>query len=318
MCCEGWPFFGMNTLHCSIPPAFAHAHVAFCKVSAKLSHGNEALNNNHRAGFGTALLCQEATSESVDRLEQAKEKPSWVNRQSTIPLYHQLFLKLRDRLISGEWKPGEIFPRDADIVAHYAVSRITVRKAMDGLVNEGLVVRFRGKGTFVAHIAATKTKIASDNRPSYFKTIPGKYRREVQKVAKVVISKHTADKLNVPDNHLASILKMVHWIDEIPICSEAIFVDDFKWPNLFETKDIETRDIREIYRQNGMVVTKIQQSVSAIIPAPETAQRLALAPNQPVLFISRVGYAENGSPLDFRLIHCRGDRFVLAQDISSQ
>lgn len=264
------------------------------------------------------FLCQEAISESVDRLEQANEKPSWVNRQSTIPLYHQLFLKLRDRLISGEWKSGETFPRDADVVAHYAVSRITVRKAMDGLVNEGLVVRFRGKGTFVAHIATAKTKIASDNRPSYFKTIPGKYRREIQKVAKVVISKHTADKLNVPDNHLASMLKMVHWIDEVPICSEAIFVDDFKWPNLFETKDIETKDIREVYRQNGMVVTKIQQSVSAIIPAPETAQRLALAPNQPVLFISRVGYAENGSPLDFRLIHCRGDRFVLAQDIASQ
>jgi len=246
---------------------------------------------------------------------RASGRSDWVNRSSTIPLYHQLFLTLRDRLFSGEWESGELFLRDLDIENTYNVSRITVRKAMDGLVNEGLVVRYRGRGTFAAHIPTARQDTDDDQKPADFAAIPGPYRQEVTEASKILISKHTAERLGVPDNHLVSMLRMTHWIADIPVCTEAIFVDDFKWPGVFDKQAIEREDVAEIYRRNGMVIAKTNQSVSAIIPAADTAKLLALAPRQPALFINRVGYAENGIPIDFRLIYCRGDRFVLTQDI---
>jgi len=249
---------------------------------------------------------------------QAGEQRAWVNRSSTIPLYHQLFLTLRDRLFGGEWQPGELFLRDLDIEATYRVSRITVRKAMDGLVNEGLVVRYRGKGTFVAHVPVEKKAKTSDDKPVDLAAISGPYHREILEVSKILISKQTADRLHVPDNHLVSMLRMTHWIADVPVCSEAIFVDNFKWPDVFSKQAAEQLDVSEIYRSRGMIIAKTNQSVSAIIPAADTAKLLDLAPGQPALFISRVGYAENGTPIDFRLIHCRGDRFVLTQDILTQ
>jgi len=247
--------------------------------------------------------------------EHAGGQPNWVNRSSTIPLYHQLFLTLRDRLLAGDWESGALFLRDLDIEKTYNVSRITVRKAMDGLVNEGLVVRYRGKGTFVAPIPKLKTENKTADRPAEYATIPGPYRREIQETSKILISKQSAEHLGVPDNHLVSMLRIIHWVAELPICVETIFVDNFKWPDVFEKHIVESQNVDEIYSRNGMVIASTRQSVSAIIPAADTAKLLALAPNQPALFINRVSYAANGIAIDFRRIYCRGDRFVLTQDI---
>jgi len=243
------------------------------------------------------------------------EQNAWINRSSTIPLYHQLFLALRDRILGGEWNAGDLFLRDRDIEADYLVSRITVRKAMDGLVNEGLAVRYRGKGTFVAHVPVETNAKANGNKPADFLSIPGTYRREILEASKILVSKHTADRLQVPDNHLVSMLRLTHWISDVPICSEAIFVDNFKWPDIFSKQSAEQEDVSEIYRRRGIKIAVTNQSVSAIIPATDTAKLLALTPGQPALFINRVNYTENGTAIDFRLIHCRGDRFVLTQDI---
>jgi len=243
------------------------------------------------------------------------EQSAWINRSSTIPLYHQLFLALRDRILGGEWQAGDLFLRDLDIEEAYRVSRITVRKAMDGLVNEGLAVRYRGRGTFVAHVPTEIKTKASGSKPLDFAATPGSYRREIQEVSKILISKHTAERMQVPDNHLVSMLRMVHWISDVPVCAEAIFVDNFKWPDIFSKQAAEQEDVSEIYRRRGIVIANTNQSVSAIIPAADTAKLLDLKQGQPALFINRVSYTENGTAIDFRLIHCRGDRFVLTQDI---
>ena len=66
------------------------------------------------------------------------------------PLYQQIKLLITRSLQEGEWKPGEAIPAETDLAARYRVSQGTVRKAIDELATENLVVRRQGKGTFVA------------------------------------------------------------------------------------------------------------------------------------------------------------------------
>ncbi|OXH85790.1 GntR family transcriptional regulator, partial [Burkholderia multivorans] len=66
------------------------------------------------------------------------------------PLYQQIKALITQSLESGEWKPGEIIPSEVELAARYKVSQGTVRKAIDELAAENLVVRRQGKGTFVA------------------------------------------------------------------------------------------------------------------------------------------------------------------------
>src|SRR3569832_1448704 len=66
------------------------------------------------------------------------------------PLYQQIKELILQSLQAGEWKPGEAIPSEIDLAARFRVSQGTVRKAIDELTAENLVVRRQGKGTFVA------------------------------------------------------------------------------------------------------------------------------------------------------------------------
>src|SRR6187200_3646723 len=66
------------------------------------------------------------------------------------PLYEQIKILLTQSLVAGEWKPGEPIPSEIELAARFRVSQGTVRKAIDELAAENLVVRRQGKGTFVA------------------------------------------------------------------------------------------------------------------------------------------------------------------------
>src|SRR3978361_904244 len=66
------------------------------------------------------------------------------------PLYQQIKALITQSLQSGEWKPGELIPSEVELATRFKVSQGTVRKAIDELSGENLVVRRQGKGTFVA------------------------------------------------------------------------------------------------------------------------------------------------------------------------
>jgi GntR family transcriptional regulator len=73
------------------------------------------------------------------------------------PLYEQIRILLTQSLVAGEWKPGEAIPSELELAARFRVSQGTVRKAIDELASEHILVRRQGKGTFVA----------SHSEPSY-------------------------------------------------------------------------------------------------------------------------------------------------------
>src|SRR3954454_4112192 len=70
--------------------------------------------------------------------------------EGPVPLYHQLEQDLLERITAGEFAPGDALPTEEGICEQYGVSRITVRRALDALIGQGLIIRRRGVGSFVA------------------------------------------------------------------------------------------------------------------------------------------------------------------------
>jgi len=83
-------------------------------------------------------------------LETPTEEDSLLDKQSVIPLYHQLVQRIRSEIGSGSVKPGDLLGTEKEIRPRYRVSHATVWKALDKLAREGRVVRITGKGTFVS------------------------------------------------------------------------------------------------------------------------------------------------------------------------
>ncbi len=82
-----------------------------------------------------------------------------INKNAPIPIYQQILNEIRARIASGEWVANTQLPTEADLEAELQVSRVTIRQALSAAVEEGLVVRMAGKGTFVSG-AETATSVA--------------------------------------------------------------------------------------------------------------------------------------------------------------
>ena len=74
-----------------------------------------------------------------------------IKHNSPIPLYYQLREQIRENILSGKWDYGKELPAELKLCEELNLSRATVKQAMDGLVQEGLIERKKGKGTFVIY-----------------------------------------------------------------------------------------------------------------------------------------------------------------------
>lgn len=89
-----------------------------------------------------------------------------IDRKSPIPLYQQLFTLLKQKIVSGTIPVGTKLPGEDEIVDLYNVSRTTVRQAIESLVQEGLVCKQQGRGTFVIANRPKRIQISKTQRVS--------------------------------------------------------------------------------------------------------------------------------------------------------
>ena len=73
-----------------------------------------------------------------------------IEKESPIPYYYQIQLCLKKALIHGEWKPGEFMPSEREISERFNVSRVTVRQALDNLLQEGIIKKVKAKSCHIA------------------------------------------------------------------------------------------------------------------------------------------------------------------------
>lgn len=87
----------------------------------------------------------------------------YLNTEAAVPLYEQIYEDISSKIESGEYKAGDKIPTESVLQEQYGVSRVTVRSALNRLVNENLLVKRAGKGTFVAMPAFVETTQAESS-----------------------------------------------------------------------------------------------------------------------------------------------------------
>ncbi len=94
-----------------------------------------------------------------------------IDRNSFVPLYHQVASMIKEQILSGQIKPGDKLPSESEMISHYKIGRLTVRDALKQLVNEGFLEKEQGKGTFCKEITEKKNidiDVFLDMSDSYF------------------------------------------------------------------------------------------------------------------------------------------------------
>jgi GntR family transcriptional regulator len=228
-----------------------------------------------------------------------------------VPKHEQLRAILVE-LATHKLAPGDILPGERRLCLDHGVSRITVRKAIDSLVKEGLLVAVRGKGTFVAaRTARSRLHLASFSEE--MRRMGLEPSTKVLTVLREVPPTRTAEALALPPGGEAFRVRRLRLADGLQISVDDGWYPAHLFPGLNELDLTESlyAAMTEIY---GRRIDRAEQTVRADEPDQEMAHLLGMAGRRPVLVADRVSYSGDLA-VEHALTTYRGDRYELQMSL---
>ena len=217
------------------------------------------------------------------------------------PLYKEVKIRITRSLVAGEWKPGTAIPSEARLAELFSVSVGTIRKAIDELVAEKILIRRQGRGTFV-------TTHTEDRTLYYFFHIVGKDgARELptHELLSFRRGKGDADterRLGVPRGEPVLRINNVLRLAGTPVILDEMVLPAARFPGLSESAFVAREGtIYGFYQARyGISVVRINERLSAAHPGSRAAAVLGLRASRPVLVIKRVAYTYQDIPVEMR------------------
>ncbi len=219
------------------------------------------------------------------------------------PLYAQVKALMMQRLIAGQWRPGEMLPSEFQLADLFGVSQGTVRKALDELAGENVVVRRQGRGTFVAE--------HDDHRAlfHFFHLVgPDGERRlpesRLISVRKGLAGRLEAGRLAIGRGVPVIRIRRIRLLDDRPAIAETIAVPQKLFPDLADIREVPNT-LYDLYeRRYGVTIARAVERLAAVAADERDAKMLETAPGAPLLEIDRTALALDGAPVEWRVSRC--------------
>ncbi len=254
-----------------------------------------------------------------------------LDRCSPVPLIYQLSEILRTKIMRGEVKPNEPIPPETELAATYGVSRTTVRLALAKLVNEGLIRREQGRGTFVnpGYGAGTRSSQVGHPMPRdmfevkstthIIKSAGMKPTASVSAFRMERPTQRVAEQLDIGDTDPVFYIERTRLADDIPLIFEKVWVPQAMCPDL-EAVDLAGSLYRVLTQRYGLKPSNAHQRLQAVCADESIAEHLAIPQGHPVMMVAGVGYLGNGKPFEVEESYFRGDlvEFIIELGNSSR
>jgi GntR family transcriptional regulator len=213
---------------------------------------------------------------------------------------------LIERVVNGEWGPGEMLPSEMRLAVEYNVHQGTVRKALDAMAMRNLIVRHQGKGTFVASVSMRHSpfryfKLVFLNNPaerpvSHFISIT---------VAQASKQEQSALQLAGPEDKVVRATK-VRAYGAVPAIMEEIAYPEGMFPGLADLfrklhPDTTYGLLEQKYR---VLITTVKDQIGSAAATSLDAEHLKVAIGEPLLRINRTAFAVDGRPAEWRVSRC--------------
>lgn len=227
--------------------------------------------------------------------------------ESMLPAYIRIHDAIKQDIEQGIWKIGQRLPSERNLSENFEVSRMTLRQAITLLVDEGILERRIGSGTFVAsrrvqekmrgttsftEIVKSQGKPPSSKLISYIKTQP---------------SSQEMQQLQLSPREAIIRMERVRYADHIPVVYEVAAIPEKMIKN-FRKEEI-TEHFFQTLVKNGYEIGKSQQTISAKIAEKEVAAYLDIDEGKALLALTQVSYFTDGQPFEFVRSQYVGDRF---------
>lgn len=228
------------------------------------------------------------------------------------PLYQKLQQALREAIQNRVLSPDEALPPERDLAEEFQVSRITIRKALDGLVAEGLLTRRQGAGTFVAaRVEKNFSKLSSftEDMISRGRTP----RSEWLKKAEGAVTPEESMVLGSSPGTPVYRFHRIRYADDLPMALEYSTVPAFSLPSV----EAVGASLYEALAAAGHRPARALQRLRAVLFTAEQAGLLGVKPGDPGLLIERRGFLKDGRAVEFTQSYYRGDAYDFVAELNT-
>jgi GntR family transcriptional regulator len=230
--------------------------------------------------------------------------------ESVLPIYYQIKQTIRSWIVNKEYTPGEKIPSETEMITRFKVSRLTIRRAISQLVQEGFLISKRGEGTYVSQnekliqgFNAELTGVIDDifTQKSNWET------RSVQ-MMRMKAPKLVREKLALEQEGEEVVqVKRVRFLRDNPYAYAINYLPLAIGEKIVE-RDLYKKPLIQVLVQDlGVVFTDAIQTMEASFADYEVATALAMASGSPTLFIERILYTKKDRPVDVFQCSYRGD-----------
>ena len=217
------------------------------------------------------------------------------------PLYQQIKALITQSLQSGEWKPGELIPSEVELAYRFKVSQGTVRKAIDELSAENLVVRRQGKGTFVATHHEARVQFR------FLRLAPdaGEARQPENHIVEVKRLRGPAEVtrlLDIKAGDSVVYIRRIQYFDAVPTILEEIWLPGAIFKGLTAERLVEYKGpMYALFEAEfGTQMIRASEKLRAIAADAEFAASLGVEAGVPLLSVDRVSYTYGDRPVEVR------------------
>lgn len=235
-----------------------------------------------------------------------------------LPLYRRIQQDLRERIAAGELPPGSQLETEQDLMAHYDVSRATVRQALSGLVADGLLEIRRGLGTFVRPMAL-------EHRLGGFYS----FSREIERHGMRPGTRVRSLRVEKADDHVASVLGVsegtpvvalgrIRLADDDPIVTETSYLPAPRFPGLEKIDFSRVRLYDTLTAGYGVRPMRARETFEPVLLTADEARVLGRRRGDPALRVERTTFDSEGNVIEYCRSTLRSDRYRYSVELTDR
>lgn len=243
---------------------------------------------------------------------QLRDRISKLDPDQQQPLYRQIQVVLRDAVADRTLRPDDALPPERELASEFGVSRITIRKAIEGLVTEGVLDTHHGSGTFVrSRVEKNFAQLTSFSEEMQARGMSAS--SEWISRSEGSVAPDEALTLRASPGTRVFRYSRVRLADDAPMSIEHATVLASCLPSL-EAVDMSLYDA---LRDTGNQPVRALQRLSALLLNEEQAELLGASAGDAGLLVERVGFNEGGTAIEFTQSYYRGDTYDFVAELST-
>lgn len=232
-----------------------------------------------------------------------------IDHKSQIPYYIQVKDVIREQIRSRIWQPNDQLPSEAELCDAFNVSRTVIRQALQDLIHDGLIIRRKGKGSFVAP-AKISEQLVQKLTGFYHDMVAQGYHPVTHVLKQEVIPSppKVAANLGIPAGTPVIEIVRLRFVEDTPIVLVSSYLPHALCPGL-ATDDLSNQSLYDLLEKNHHLYIARGRRVMQAVPAPENeAQLLQVEKGAPLFLLDSISYLEDDTPIEYYYAYHRGDR----------